>query len=62
MAFKYTVHQCPLELYILVDLMCQAMESTLSNKPGCPFPPPGWKQDHSNPGQSICYSLPVIMI
>jgi len=39
MALKYTVHQCPLELYTLVDLTCQATEFTLSNKRGCPFPP-----------------------
>ena len=61
MALKYTVHQCPLELYTLVDLTCQATESTPSNKRGCPFPPPGWRQGPSNPGQRICCSPAVKM-
>jgi len=61
MALMYTVHQCPLELYTLVDLTCQATESTPSNKHGCPFPPPGWRQGTSNPRQRICCSLAVRM-
>jgi len=59
MALMYTVHLCPLELYTLVDLLCQTIESTLSNKCGYPFPTPGWRQGPSNPGQSICYSFLV---
>ena len=61
MALKYTVHQCPLELSTLVDLTCQATESTPTNKSGCPFPPPGWRQGTSNPGQRICCSPAVKM-
>ena len=38
MASKYSVHQHPLELYTPLDLTCQAIESTPSNKPDCPFP------------------------
>ena len=58
---KYTVHQCPLELYTLVDLTCQATKSTPSNKRGCPLPTPGWRQGPSNPGQRICCSPAVRM-
>jgi len=61
MTIKYTVHQCPLELYALLDLRYTAIESTVSNKHGCPFLPPGWRQGTSNPGQKICCSLAVKM-
>jgi len=61
MALKDTVHQCPLELYTLVDLTCQTTESTPSNKCDCPFPSPGWRQGPYNSGQRICCSLAVRM-
>jgi len=38
MDLKYTVHQCPLEMYTSVVLMCQAIESTQSNTHYYPFP------------------------
>jgi len=57
------VHCAPVSTRALYswDLTCQAIESTLSNKHGCPFPPPGWRQGPSNPGQRICCSLAVKM-
>lgn len=59
MALAYTVQWCPLQPYIPVDLMCQAIKSAQSNKPDCPFTPPGWRQDHSGPSDSIhCYVEP----
>ena len=36
MPLRYTLHWCLLEPYSLVDLMCQAIKSTQSNKAGCP--------------------------
>jgi len=51
MDLKYTVHQCPLEMYTSVVLMCQAIESTQSNKLGYPSPPCGWRKctSHQHP-------------
>jgi len=61
MALGSTVHRCPLKPCTLEDLTCQAIKSTQSHKPGCPFPPPARRQGPSNPGHSIRYSLLVEM-
>lgn len=53
------MHQCPLELYLSVGLMCQAIGSTQFSKPGCPFPPPGWSQGPTSPHQILHYLLVV---
>ena len=51
--WEHTVHRCLLELYMSVGLMCQAIESTQSSKPICPFPPPVWRQGPSISGWSL---------
>lgn len=44
MPLEYIVHQCSLKTYTPVILIWQAIESSQSNKPDCPFSPPGWRQ------------------
>jgi len=53
MLLEYIVHGCPLQLCTPVWLMCQAIGSTQSSNPSCPFPPPGRRQGPSIPCQSL---------
>lgn len=52
-----TMHHCPQEPYTPVGLMCEAIKSTQSNRPTCPFPPPGRMHILSSPGYRTHCSL-----